>query len=100
MPPATQKLMRLQLPTDKLLLQELQKGRNLGANLAEDIDRHQKTVTKRLRQLEDYGAVRNIGHGVYELTEKGQVIYDHVDQYGKVEDFDALVEQELDKRSE
>jgi len=96
----TDRVMRLQLPTDELILSKLQEGRNLGANIAEKIDRHQKTVTKRLNQLEDYGVVHNIGRGVYEITEKGQVVYEHINEYDEVDDFGALVECELRKRQE
>lgn len=73
--------MKLQLPTDKDLLEELSKGRNVGANLAKDVEKHRKTVNPRLRQLEDYGLVNNIGNGVYELTEKGRVALEHFDKY-------------------
>jgi len=90
--------MRLQLPTDKMILEELQDGRNLGANIADEIDRHKKTVTRRLRQLEDYGVVNNIGRGVYEITDKGQVVYENIDKYDSDVDFDALVERELEQR--
>jgi len=90
--------MRLQLPTDRLILRELLDGRNLGANIADEIDRHQKTVTRRLNQLEDYDVVENIGRGVYELTEKGRVVYENIDKYDDVDDFDALVERELAER--
>jgi Mn-dependent DtxR family transcriptional regulator len=96
----TSEMMRLQLPTDKLILEKLQEGRNLGANIAEDIDRHQKTVTHRLRQLQDYGAVDNIGRGVYEITPKGEAALRLIDQYDESEDFEALVESELDPADE
>jgi len=87
--------MRLQLPTDRMVLEELQEGRNLGANIADNIDRHQKTATKRLNQLEDYGLVNNIGRGVYELTERGRVAVDHIDEYSRDSDFEELIEREL-----
>jgi len=82
--------MLLQLPTDELILTELQHGRNLGANIADEIDRHNKTVTKRLIQLEDYGLVENIGRGVYEITPQGEIALKHIDEYDR--DSDQLAE--------
>lgn len=83
---ASDGVMLLQRPTDELILEELQGGRNLGANIADEIDRHKKTVTKRLNQLDDYGLVTNIGRGVYEITEAGQVALDHIDEYERNSD--------------
>ncbi|NLV13940.1 MULTISPECIES: hypothetical protein [Haloarcula] len=80
---ATDEMMLLQLPTDEMILTELRDGRNLGANIADEIGRHKKTVTKRLNQLEDYGLVNNIGRGVYELTESGRIALDHIDKYDR-----------------
>lgn len=93
--------MLLQLPTDRLILEELQDGRNLGANIAEEIDRHQKTATKRLNQLEDYRLVNNIGRGVYELTERGEIALEHIDEYDRDDaEFDQLIDRELDAADE
>jgi len=95
---ATGDTMLLQLPTDRLLLEELQNGRNLGANLAENIDRHRKTVTKRLNQLEDYGLVDNIGRGVYEITPRGEIALEHIDEYERDSDrLEEIIEAELDE---
>lgn len=70
--------MRLSQPTDDLILEELRdNGQNLVANVADAIDRHKKHVGTRLRQLEDYGLVENIGRGVYRITEKGK---EHLDE--------------------
>jgi len=95
MAPLTDQTMRLQLPTDRLVLAELQGGRNLSANISDEIDRHQKTVSRRVNQLEDYGLVNNIGRGVYEITEKGEVALRLIDRYDEVDDFEGLVESEL-----
>jgi Mn-dependent DtxR family transcriptional regulator len=93
---ATPDMMLLQLPTDQMILEELQDGRNLGANIAVDIERHQKTVTRRLNQLKDYGLVDNIGHGVYELTEAGQIASDNIDQYERDSDrLEELIDRKL-----
>ncbi|SFS92692.1 hypothetical protein SAMN04488556_3434 [Halostagnicola kamekurae] len=90
-------MMLLQLPTDRLILEELQGGRNLGANIADEIDRHKKTVTKRLNQLEDYDLVRNIGRGVYEITSRGEIALDHIDQYDRESDqLEAIIDAEFE----
>jgi len=95
----TTDVMLLQLPTDRMILEELQAGRNLGANVAEEIGRHQKTVSGRLSQLDDYDLVHNIGRGVYEITDRGEAALAVINQYHDVEDFEALVEEELASRN-
>lgn len=103
MPQTTDTLMLLQLPTDKLIMEELQEGRNLGANIAEQIDRHQKTATRRLRELEDDGLVNNIGRGVYEITDRGNIALEHIDEYDRSDgsgQFEELIERELDAADE
>jgi len=93
----TDTVMLLQLPSDRMILEELQEGRNLGANIAEEIDRHQKTVTRRLNQLEDYSLVHNIGRGVYELTEGGEIALEHIDEYDRGSDrLEEIIERELE----
>ncbi|GAA0200431.1 hypothetical protein [Haladaptatus pallidirubidus] len=95
--------MIFQRPTDRLILEELQDAQNLGANVAEAIDRHRKTVTTRLRQLEDYGLVNNVGRGVYAITEKGEVVLENFDDYepNNTDAFTEIVEEELsDRRKE
>jgi len=91
----TNDVMLLQMPTDRMILAELRSGRNLGANIADEIDRHQKTVTKRLNQLEDYGLVRNVGRGVYEITDRGTVAFEHIDEYDRDADFEALLDRKI-----
>jgi Mn-dependent DtxR family transcriptional regulator len=88
--------MLLQLPTDRLVLEELQHGADLGANIADRVDRHRKTVTKRLNQLEDYGLVRGKGRGVYELTAAGAaalVLIEHHDD----PEFDDMVKERAEE---
>jgi predicted transcriptional regulator len=95
------RMMLLQLPTDQLILEELQDGRNLGANIAEEIDRHRKTVTKRLNQLEDYELVENIGRGVYEITLRGEIALEHIDEYDRdTTELEELIEEEYEQRSQ
>lgn len=86
-------MMRLQLPTDRWILEELMEGRNLGANISDDIDRHQKTVTRRLNEMEDHDLVRNIGNGVYEITSKGVATLRIIDQYDRGEEFEQLIDE-------
>lgn len=93
---ATGDMMLLQLPTDRMILEHLQEGRNLGANIADDIDRHKKTVTKRLNQMEDYGLVTDIGNGVYELTPAGEIALANIDEYDRDNDrLQEIIEREL-----
>ena len=97
----TGNVMLLQLPTDQMILEELQDGRNLGANIAEDIDRHRKTVTKRLNQLEDYGLVDNIGRGVYELTLQGEIALEFIDEYERESNqLEERIESEFEARQD
>lgn len=94
----TNDVMKFQLPTDKQILRELRDGRNIGANIAEDLDKHRKTVNPRLRQLEDYGLVQNIGRGVYELTPRGKVALENAEKMNADDvDFEELIARELDE---
>lgn len=96
MAPATDSTMLLQLPTDRMILEELRDGRNLGANISDEIDRHRKTVTKRLNQLEDYGLVKNVGRGVYELTPAGEIAVNNIDKYERESDqLEQIIESGL-----
>ncbi|QRV17333.1 hypothetical protein JMJ58_15070 [Haloterrigena salifodinae] len=85
--------MRLQLPTDRWILEELQEGRNLGANIAVEVDRHKKTITRRLNQMEEDSLVHSVGNGVYEITPKGVATLRLIDQYERGEEFEKLVEE-------
>lgn len=95
--------MRLQLPTDHLILEELTKGRNVAANLSMEIDRHRNYINARMAQLQDYGLVEKIGPaentGLYELTERGEVVLELIDQYEEADDFDQLVDEALNDHS-
>lgn len=90
--------MLLQEPTDWMIFEELQDGRNLGANIADNIDRHRKTVTKRLNQLEDYGLVTNVGRGVYGLTARGEIALAHKNDYDRhSNELEIIIEREFHK---
>ena len=92
-----QEPMRLQLPTDRLILGTLLDGRNLAANIAAEIDRSRNYINQRMGPLHDYGLVTKVGPvegtGLYEITPKGGAAYLLADRYGKIEDFEALVEE-------
>lgn len=85
--------------TDFLILEELREGRNLAANIALEIDRARNYVNQRMPYLLDYGLVEKIGpmedSGLYELTEKGQLAYEHRAKY---EDDAVDFEEFLDDR--
>ena len=55
--------------TDKNIISKLEKGRNVPANIAEELDLSRQYVQQRLRRLEEHGHVKNIGRGVYEMID-------------------------------
>ncbi|AUV82519.1 winged helix-turn-helix domain-containing protein [Salinigranum rubrum] len=55
--------------TDITLIERLSQGRNVPANLAEEIGVSRQYVQQRLKRMEEHEVVRNIGRGVYELVE-------------------------------
>lgn len=90
--------MKLRRPTDFLILEALEEhGRNVATNLAHHTDKSRKNINTRLPVLDDYKLVRKIGpaehSGLYEITRKGRVALMYRDQYGEVDDFEALLEQ-------
>ena len=89
--------MKLRQPTDFLILEALEdKGRNVATNLAAHTGKSRKNINTRLPVLEDYGLVEKIGpaerSGLYEITSLGKAALVYQDQYGEVDDFDALIE--------
>lgn len=89
--------------TDFLILGHLRDGRNLAANIALDIDRARNYINQRMAYLLDYGLVEKIGpledSGLYELTRKGELAYQHRDEYRSADvDFDELLEAKLAER--
>jgi predicted transcriptional regulator len=54
--------------TDQKIIERLEKGRNVPANIAEDLEFTRQYVQQRLRRMEEHGIVSNIGRGVYELN--------------------------------
>lgn len=55
--------------TDEAIIEILQEGRNVPANIADELDVSRQYVQQRLRRLREHGYVSNIGRGVYELEE-------------------------------
>ena len=89
--------MKLRQPTDFLILEALEdKGRNVATNLASHTGKSRKNINTRLPVLEDYGLVTKIGpaerSGLYEISSLGKAALVYQDQYGEVDDFDALIE--------
>ena len=54
---------------DEAIIEALQDGRNVPANIGEDTGYTRQYVYDRLKRLAEHGVVTNIGNGVYELTE-------------------------------
>ncbi len=88
-------------PLDFSLLAELKEGRNVGANLHMELDSARPYVNERLSILADYEVVRRVGpnenSGLYEITDKGLAVLEHREEYGEVEDFEALIEDAPDE---
>ena len=96
---------RLRQPTDFMILEALfAYGRNVATNLAEVTGKSRKNINNRLPMLEDYGLVRKIGpaerSGLYEITAEGETALKYRDQYGQVDDFEALIEEHADRATD
>ncbi|WP_232686425.1 ArsR family transcriptional regulator [Halobacterium zhouii] len=95
--------MKLAVPTDFEVLQALSGGkRNNAVNISHVIDKNRAYINTRLPILADYGLVERVGpapnSGLYEITEKGQVVLEHRDAYESDDvDFEAVVADELDE---
>lgn len=92
--------MILRRPTDFLVLEALEYyGRNVAPNLEQHTDKSRKNINTRLPVLADYGLVEKVGpskrSGLYQITEKGQVVLELQEEYEKADDFDSLVEERL-----
>jgi predicted transcriptional regulator len=92
---------KLQRPTDFLILEYLQKnGRNVASNISIEIDKSRSHVNVRLPMLEDYGLVDKIGpaerSGLYEITPLGEAAIKLQDRYDDEDvDFEDLIEDEV-----
>lgn len=60
-------------PTDDLILELLEEeGQYPPKIIAEKIDKHPKYVGTRCRELRDHGLLRNLGRGLYQITDDGE----------------------------
>jgi predicted transcriptional regulator len=93
--------MKLAVPTDFEVLKTLSDGRrNNAVNISHIIDKNRAYINTRLPILADYGLVERVGpapnSGLYEITEKGQVVLEHRDAYERDDaDFEAIVDEAL-----
>lgn len=92
--------MRLVVPTDFQILRELSDGRRDNAvNLAVKLDQDRSYLNTRLPVLEDYALLEKVGpspnSGLYVITERGRTALKLQDQYRDVDDFEALLEAQL-----
>ena len=66
-------------PTDARILDTLEEGRNVPANITDEIDRHSKHVAERISSLVDRGLVQQVGRetvSLYEITPRGRQVLD------------------------
>jgi hypothetical protein len=98
--------MKLAVPTDFDILEALSDGRrNTAVNLSYVLDKNRSYINTRLPILADYELVDRVGpapnSGLYEITEKGRIVVELREKY-RTEgvDFDALVDETLDERTE
>lgn len=98
--------MKLAVPTDFDILEALSDGRrNTAVNLSYVLDKNRSYINTRLPILADYELVDRVGpapnSGLYEITQKGRIVVELREKY-RTEgvDFDALVEDTLDERTE
>jgi hypothetical protein len=61
---------------DESIIEELRKGRNIPANIAETTGYDRQYINQRLRRLNEHEVVTNIGNGVYELFPDEVPTYD------------------------
>ena len=89
--------------TDFGILGYLQDGRNIAPNMAAALDKDRNYINAQLTYLLDYGLVRKIKEpgvkraGLYELTDRGRVAFEHRAEYDKSDPdaFDKLIEREV-----
>lgn len=91
--------------TDFMILGKLREGRNLAANIAVEIDRSRKYVNGQMPYLLDYDLVERVGPvkdtGLYELTERGELAFEHQGKYHDDDvDFDAFLDEQLSNSDE
>jgi hypothetical protein len=57
-------------PADQAVIDVLEDGRNIAANIAEEEGYERQYISSRLKRLAEHGVVVNIGKGVYELKDE------------------------------
>jgi len=92
------------VPADFEILSVLRGGRNLATNIAAEIDKSRKYINRRMGYLLDYGLVEKVGPvedtGLYELTDKGRLAYQHRRKYQDDDiDFDEFLDDHLADQS-
>jgi hypothetical protein len=79
-------------PTDDLILELLEEeGQYPPKIIAEKIEKHPKYIGNRCRELRDHGLLRNLGRGLYQITELGE---DYLSGDLDVESLDEDTERE------
>ena len=54
---------------DEKIIDTLQEGRNVPANLADELGYSRQYIQNRIKRLREHGIVKNVGRGVYELVD-------------------------------
>lgn len=93
--------MHLVEPTDFQILEVMSVDggkRNTAANVSHLLDKDRAYVNTRFPALADYGLVEKIGpapnSGLYEITEKGDLLVEHQQKYRNGEiDFETLIDE-------
>ena len=57
-------------PADQAVIDVLEDGRNIAANIADETGYERQYISSRLKRLAEHGVVVNIGKGVYELKDR------------------------------
>ncbi|MDS0299166.1 phage repressor protein [Halogeometricum sp. S1BR25-6] len=83
-----------------MILDRLREGRNVGANLALELDRSRGYVNNQLSKLASLELVRRVGPsdngGLYELTERGELAVTYRERYDDDSvEFESLLDEEL-----
>lgn len=83
-----------------MILDRLREGRNVGANLALELDRNRGYVNNQLSKLASLELVRRVGPsengGLYELTERGGLAVTYREMYDDDSvDFASLLDEQL-----
>lgn len=64
-------------PVDDLILEYLEEeGQHSPKILAENLKKHPNYIGARCRLLRDHGLLRNLGRGLYQITEEGKQYLD------------------------